>query len=165
MLQCDIDRKDFNIEGTVLHGHDLYFFNRGNGPAQKNGIIRVENWENSHAKIQYTPVQLPEVKGISLGFTDAVLVGKYIFFIASAEDTVSTYDDGDILGSAVGTIRLDTLKLTDLKMITPDYKIEGLALMSQKGNNYTFLLCEDADDGIPETKVFNLKLDIAHDNL
>ena len=48
---------------------------------------------------------LGELEGAALTFSDASpLGGELLVFTASAEDSPSTYEDGAILGSVVGTI-------------------------------------------------------------
>ncbi len=44
-------------------------------------------------------------------FTDAILVEDKIYFLATAEDTTSTYDDGEILGSIIGRMDSKTFKI------------------------------------------------------
>ena len=39
--QCKIDDENLNIEGAVFNGDNWFLFNRGNGNAQKNGIIKI----------------------------------------------------------------------------------------------------------------------------
>lgn len=157
--EAEINSKDFNIEGVILLGKNALFFNRGNGPNLRNGIFQVQNWEDENLLTSsFLSINLLEINGVPLGFTDAIQVGDYIFFIGSAEDTSSTYDDGEILGSGVGVIEAQTLELLDFQIITDLYKMEGIAAVSHEDNRYEFLLCEDADDGIPETKIFSLTI-------
>jgi hypothetical protein len=50
------------------------------------------------------------------------------FFLATAEDTESTYDDGEVLGSLIGRINLKTMKIDFTQKISSTYKFEGLTL-------------------------------------
>jgi hypothetical protein len=50
------------------------------------------------------------MKGVRTCFTDAVLVDEKIYFLATAENTY-TYDDGEILGSLIGRIDIETMKI------------------------------------------------------
>jgi hypothetical protein len=40
--------------------------------------------------------KLPKMYGAKLAFTDAILVENKIYFLATAENIQSTYDDGEI---------------------------------------------------------------------
>lgn len=155
-----IDAKDFNIEGTILYDDTALFFNRGNGPNKRNGVFKVRNWQNLElTNASYIDIPLPAIGGFSSGFTDAVLVDNLIYFLASAEDTVSSYHDGDILGSAIGILSFPDLNLEDFKIITTKYKLEGIDVLNIKKEKVEFILCEDADDGIAETGIFHLEID------
>jgi hypothetical protein len=46
-------------------------------------------------------IQTAKIK-VRSSFTDAILVDNSIYFLATAEDTESTYDDGEVLGSLIG---------------------------------------------------------------
>ncbi len=154
-----MDNEDFNIEGVVFEKENALFFNRGNGPGQQNGVFKVFNWRNREARsIEFFPVQLPQISGKSPSFTDATLVDNDIYFLSTAEDTISTYDDGEVLGSAIGRLSLDDFSLLDFQQITDSYKLEGISFFSRSLGRTSFLLCEDPDDDSRETKVF--KLDI-----
>lgn len=155
MNSSEISEDDFNLEGVVLVEETAYFFNRGNGPNQKNGIIKVENWQNpTESKIQYQNIQLPQIKNVAFSFTDAILVDDYFYITASAEDTSSTYDDGEVLGSGIGKISLTDFQLKDFRIITEEFKIEGLSVFEKQHDKIRFLLCEDADNGLAETNIF-----------
>ena len=47
----------------------------------------------------FVTVKLPKISNVEFTFTDAILVDNFIYFLASAEDTISTYEDGEVLGS------------------------------------------------------------------
>lgn len=155
MQCCNIMPEDFNIEGVILSGKTAYFFNRGNGPNKKNGIISISEWQNLQPHIiDFKQIELPKINGGISDFTDAVLYNNYIYFTASAEDTVSTYDDGKVLGSGIGKISLLNFELLDFKIISNEFKIEGLTIFEKQQSKISFLLCEDSDNNNEETKVF-----------
>lgn len=156
---AEIDDDDFNIEGVILDKDTWYFFNRGNGPKHKNGIFTVTgNSILDEFNIVYNPVKLPKIKGVQTGFTDAVMVDQSIYFIAAAEDSNSNYSDGKIMGSILGKINPDTMKLEKTKTISRDHKFEGITLMENNKKELVFLLCEDNDQGHNETQVFRLSI-------
>lgn len=159
MVVSGIGEEDFNVEGVILKDSSAFFFNRGNGPNRKNGIITVEDWQRSTFKgIDYHPIILPEKDGFPFGFSDAVLINGKVCFLATVEKAASVYDDGEIAGSALGILDMDTFKLTDFHLLTEDYKLEGITSSEIRSDGVKFYLCEDADQGITETHVFELEV-------
>ncbi len=156
-----IKPEDFNLEGAIFDGENWYLFNRGNGISNKNTIFTI------HAKslgdefaLVATNYKLPKIKGVRSSFTDAILVEDKIYFLSTAEDTKSTYDDGEILGSFIGRIDLKTMKIDFTQKITSTNKFEGLTFYKKENNKIEFLLCEDNDTELLETKIFKLTLPV-----
>jgi hypothetical protein len=154
-----IKPEDFNLEGAIFDGENWYLFNRGNGISNKNTIFTI------HAKklgeefaLIATDYKLPKIKGIRSSFTDAIIVEDKIYFLATAENTNSTYEDGEILGSCIGCIDLKTMKIDFTQKITANNKFEGLTLYENTAHTITFLLCEDNDTELLETKIYKLTL-------
>jgi hypothetical protein len=157
----NIKPEDFNIEGVVFTGETWYFLQRGNGKTAKNGVFTVQgkNLENDFS-ILYNDYKLPKIKGIQASFTDAVLVDSSMYFLASAENSTSTYDDGDVLGSLVGKINLETMKIEFTQKITDSLKLEGLSLYKKTPTQLEFLLCEDNDTEELHSNIYHLTLKI-----
>lgn len=155
--QFNIANDELNIEGVILNGESVYIFQRGNGKIGKNGIIYASD-SAEDAKFEFIPFNIPKIKNVSTTFTDAVLVGETIYFLATAEDTTSTYLDGEVLGSIIGSIDLNTMKLIDWIQITDQHKFEGLTLFKQTATEIEFLLCEDNDTEKLESNIFRLVL-------
>lgn len=153
--QLHISADELNIEGLIVTAETIYFFQRGNGTNGKNGIIYA-NDDAENQVFQFIPFDLPKIKNIPTTFTDAVLVNDTIYFLASAEDTTSTYLDGEVLGSIIGTIDLKTMKLTGSVQISETNKFEGLTLYKQSENEIEFLLCEDTDSELLESNIYKL---------
>jgi hypothetical protein len=150
---------DFNIEGVVYSGEKWYFFQRGNGKKGENGIFTVSgnNLENDFS-ILYNEIKLPKIDGIRATFTDAVLVGNGMYFLAAAEDSNSVYEDGEVLGSLIGKMDMETMKVAFTGKITGKQKFEGIALFQQNDKEITFLLCEDNDTESLESDIYKLVL-------
>lgn len=146
--------EDLNIEGSFIYQNHYYLFNRGNGPAGKNGIIQVDL--NLKDSAQFFPVVLPRFEKGTAGFTDAILVDNSIYFLAAIEGTESTYEDGEKGGSLLGKIDLETKQVQDLTMISTTHKFEGITLMEEDERKLVFLLCEDPDDESLETTIYKL---------
>lgn len=156
---CEMSEEDFNIEGVILQAQQSFFFNRGNGPNKKNGIFKVEgNWQEPDYSVSFFPISLPPLFGGVLGFTDALYHEELFYFTAAAEAGASTYEDGAILGSAIGWVDPLSLKFVSFKLVSYEHKIEGITFWKkEKGENY-FLLCEDADGAHQTSKIFSIKL-------
>lgn len=152
-----IKPEDFNIEGVIYDSGTWYFFQRGNGKKGKNGIFTVvsQNLEYDFTML-YNEYKLPKIKGVRSSFTDAVLVNDTIYFLATSEDTKSTYDDGEILGSLIGSINTNEMKIIDTQIISEDKKLEGITLFSQNKEQLAFLICEDNDTDLQESGIYKL---------
>jgi len=156
-----INDENLNIEGAIFTGQFWILFNRGNGSNSNNGMFRLHGKDLAKAeKIEYYALKLPNINHVESSFTDAVLVGNEILFISTAEDTKSTYADGEILGSFIGGINLETLKLTFSYRIPGVHKFEGISLYQKTSKGVEFLLCEDRDTEELKTVIYKLGLSI-----
>ena len=156
----DIEPEDFNLEGAIYNGESWFLLNRGNGSSHKNVIFTIEgkNLTNDFT-ILSNDYKLPKIKGVRSSFTDGIIVGDSIYFLATAEDTESTYDDGEVLGSFIGSINLKTMKIDFTQKISSSHKFEGLTLFTNSKEKIEFLLCEDKDTEVLETEIYKLTLD------
>ncbi|WP_035670584.1 hypothetical protein [Flavobacterium sp. 83] len=153
---ASISDNDLNLEGALFHNEKWHLFQRGNGAQSKNGIFILDKEENS---IQFFPIALPKIQNVEATFTDAILVEDKIYFLAAVENTTSTYDDGEVLGSFIGALSLDTFELTLTQKISETHKFEGLTLYANSKEKIEFLLCEDKDTEALETDIYKLTLD------
>lgn len=154
---CKIDDENLNIEGAIFTGDTWFLFNRGNGNGNKNGVIRViGNDLTKVQQIEFTPIMLLKTDQKLVSFTDAILHGDNIYFIAAAENTQSTYHDGEILGSYIGSLDAKTLQLNFTKQISTTQKFEGITFYKQLNKQLAFLLCEDRDTDVLETIIYKL---------
>ncbi len=148
-----LSEKDLNIEGVVFHNDKQYYFQRGNGAQATNGIFVV--FEN---EIQFKPIVLPMILGLQCGFTDAVVHDNKCYFLATAENTTSTYLDGEIMGSIFGCINLDTFTIEYAQQIAAVEKMEGITVYKSDEKTITFLLCEDNDIEELKSIIYELKV-------
>lgn len=154
-----IDDDNLNIEGAIFTGHQWFLFNRGNGSAMKNGIFSVKGADLANAKsADFTSIALQETNEPIASFTDAILYQKQIYFMAAAENTTSTYNDGKILGSYIGSLDLATLKLNCIKKIAEHQKFEGITFLGKKGAQLEFLSCEDSDTEASNTIIYKVRI-------
>lgn len=148
---------DLNIEGVIISDETIYFFQRGNGANAQNGIFC---YDKINKTVQFHLIELPSINQIPATFTDAILVDELIYFLAAAENTTSTYDDGDIEGSLIGTIGINDLKLKNHLQISDKHKFEGITLYQKTVSQIEFLLCEDTDSEILESTIYKLSLNL-----
>ncbi|RYY80025.1 MAG: hypothetical protein EOO69_03805 [Moraxellaceae bacterium] len=167
---AQLDDAELNIEGVIYHQAQWLFFQRGNGKQAKNGIFTMqgdifqyENLESGVAGnvsdwLTFVPVQLPVIHQVNSSFTDAIVVGQTIYFLASAENSSSTYTDGEVLGSYLGCMDLNSKIIQDVQLISTCHKFEGLALYQQLNDKIEFLLCEDNDTEQLNTIIYKLSV-------
>jgi hypothetical protein len=153
--ELEIKEDELNIEGLIITDKKILLFQRGNGGTSRNGIIYADD-EPDNPKIKFIPFELPNIKNVETTFTDAILVEDKIYFLAAAEDTSSTYDDGEVLGSIVGSIDFKTMKLESTILISNKHKFEGLTVYKKTATQLELLLCEDTDTEVLVTDIYSL---------
>lgn len=153
-----ISDDELNIEGTLFCNEKWHLFQRGNGANSKNGIAILNEKLDENSAIEFIPIQLPKIKHVETSFTDAILVEDKIYFLATAEDTTSTYDDGEILGSLIGRMDCKTFRIDFTLKISDNKKFEGLTLYKKIETEIQFLICEDNDSEILETNIYKLSI-------
>lgn len=147
----------FNIEGAIYANETMVLFQRGNSKDSQNGIFLVPN--NQKDNIRFIPIILPTLDGIETTFTDAILVNDTIYFLACAENTSSTYEDGDVLGSILGIMHAPTFEIIAVKLLSDYQKFEGITLYKNSDETIEFLLCEDNDTELSESIIYKLTLE------
>lgn len=99
------------------------------------------------------PFRLPLLEGRPAGFSGATFAQGALLVTASVEDTTDAILDGQVLGSFVGVIELDTYQARFARVAWPDGrfytgKVEGLALRrSLSPTEAELLLVTDDDQG------------------
>ncbi|OYQ38128.1 hypothetical protein CHU92_06575 [Flavobacterium cyanobacteriorum] len=155
----ETDAENFNIEAAVYNESTWYLFNRGNGPKGKNGVYTITgNIKDGSYQMLYNDVKLPKIKGARASFTDAVKVGNKIYFLAAAEKSNSTYHDGEVAGTLLGSLNPETMKVERTQVISTKNKFEGITLYKETAETIAFLLCEDADSDIQESDIYTLTI-------
>ena len=131
-----------NIEGATVLGHELCLFQRGNGDGDRLGpamaavdvqkfISWIDAGGDAPAVTRVLRFDLGSIDGVRLGFTDACGYGGAVYFLASAEASPNTVDDGDVAGSCVGVLRGDEARLArllDEQGHPAPLKAEGIAI-------------------------------------
>jgi hypothetical protein len=148
---------ELNIEGVIIDKENFYFFQRGNGIQSKNGIF---TYNKINKTIDFKTVILPKVNETEATFTDAIIVKDKVYFLAACENKTSTYNDGEIYGSFIGSLNVKTKKVYNVHQISENQKFEGLTLFNEKDSQIEFLLCEDNDtEGLVST-IYKLTITI-----
>ncbi len=153
---------ELNVEGAVIVGEWLRFFQRGNGadidgrkPVNATADVSLSaflDWLDKGA----TPPTLEHIVSYDLGsihgvpwtFTDAaILPDGTVVFIGAAEASPDTYFDGAIVGSCVGISdgsHLEVLPVVNEAGRLMRVKLEGIE--HQPGAGLSFLVVADMDD-------------------
>jgi len=154
-----IKPEDFNIEGAIYTGEKWFLFNRGNGTSGKNGIFTISGKNlTDDFSVLYNSYALPRIKGIQSSFTDAVQVRDKIYFLATVENSESTYEDGIVYGTFIGRIDIEKMKIDFTQKITDSKKFEGLSVLLEEEKSIEFYLCEDNDTETLESNIYRLTL-------
>lgn len=156
---AEISESDLNIEGVANANNEWYFLNRGNGPGNKNIIFTVQgNNLVDDFNLFFNEFELPEINKVKTGFSDGIVIKNKLYFIATAENSDSTYNDGKIEGTLFGCINLKKMKLEYTQIISTENKFEGITLYELKGKNAVFLLGEDDDNENNQTDIYKLEI-------
>lgn len=154
---ANISSSDFNIEGVAMHGNSWLFLNRGNGPAGRNVIFKVDGDDLiNDFMITCFDIDLPQIDGLQFGFSGASVVDDTLYFIATAEEGLSTYEDGEIGGTVFGKYDLINMRIDHCQKISDDQKFEGITYYKLQPDMISFLLCEDSDGSSDLTTIYRL---------
>lgn len=146
---------DLNLEGAVNSGSRILLFQRGNGKSGRNLIIELELSDflsDQPGPHRVTEVDLGSLGTARLGFTDACMDQGSLWFLAAAESSESTYEDGAFTGAILG--RLDSkLRVQERLELEVPYKPEGLVV--DRGRVF---VVTDADDRSVSSRLFTGRL-------
>lgn len=174
MRRLGIGPDVLNLEGCAPSGDKIVFFQRGNGAGSVNATFAVKQQTLEAALLEGRTIQASDIREVrrydlsrfapaGLGFSDATpLPDGRILFLAAAEDSPNTFDDGAILGSVLGVLDTDGNLLGVTRVPDgPDgpYKLEGVTVLGVEGGVARVMAVEDADD--PSKASVRLVLDYA----
>ena len=162
---------ELNIEAAAVLGDHLFLFNRG-----KNKLISLKvkhfidylSGTRETIKIKVKTIDLPDIGGIRAGFSGATADEKFqrIVFTASVENTADWVADGEVLGSFIGVLNLQSLKnhaapkcvLIINKQEILRIKAESIALEESYENSFHCLVVTDSDGG--KSELLKLKVQL-----
>jgi hypothetical protein len=142
---------ELNLEGGAVWGECVWLCSRGNSERRDDALIELElhgfcaaiaagRAPDAAVLRSVRRVQLGELSGAPLSFTDLSVLRGQLVFSAAAEASANTYDDGEVTGSIVGV--LSALGLPQWPEQIPGLKIEGICAADEN----TLFLVADADD-------------------
>ncbi len=143
--------EDINIEGAIFLNDELFLFQRGNGKNGTNAIIRGKDFTDT--SMQVIPLTLPHLGKIPLTVTDAAYRDKEIWFLAVAEETESTYLDGEVSGCFLGNLNKH-FAVKDLFKLELPHKPEGLAFSP---DGFLYMVTDD-DSRKKPSRLFRIKI-------
>ncbi len=176
--RADFAGSELNIEGAARIGDRFYLANRGNGAAREGAraidaivelradelIAYLEDRGPVPAIGPVVEVTLGEVGGGRLTFTDlAASPDGTLWFLASAERSPNAYDDGEVVGAAIGVVRFgagsaEIALLHDEDGQPSRCKPEGIALSSSHPDKVVAYACIDADDPEVPSELVTIEL-------
>ena len=153
------ENSELNIEATAFRDGQLYLFNR-----RKNIIIKVDyslylafiKGEAPIPDLEIYEFFLPKIKGIEAGFSGATTLQNQptIVFTASVEDNINAYEDGEILGSFIGTIDISNNTISDrfdhceIPIVNENFKVESVTIEEEIAvGKIKVVLITDDDQG------------------
>lgn len=118
-----IAKKDFNIEGAALRGDKFVLFNRGTNHViccSFKKLMKHLLANGELPKLSGWTVDLPKTGTYITGFSGGDFINEdHLLFCASAEATTDWYQDGEVLGSYIGVLKLHRLEGYDLVAFEP----------------------------------------------
>ncbi len=143
-----------NIEGAAVAGGVFRLLQRGNGRSAQNAVVDLDldstlvalkrGRLTTNVVRAVRPVELGELHGVPLGFTDASPVEPgcaHTAFVATAEDTDDPYEDGPCAGSVMGVLD-ERGRMAWMEPVEGHYKLEGITV----GDAGSVLMVADSDD-------------------
>jgi hypothetical protein len=150
--------EELNIEGAAVLGGRFALFHRGNAAESENAVAELalgrvldsltgDQDLDPHELVRIASYDLGELDGVRLSFSDATaLTDGLVVFTASAEGGGSSYDDGSIHGSVVGTIDASG-EIRRLRTIDRRWKVEGVHAALDAGViDFVFVCDQDSED-------------------
>lgn len=147
---------NLNIEGACFTDKHFQLFQRGNGRDARNAVINLdlqgvlEDIQNTQVLaedriLNFKEYFLGDIAGIPLSFTDACFVNENeTWFLAAAENTQSTYDDGAFVGAILGVLD-NTGQVKETFNLEIPNKPEGLHVEIGFKNERIIHIVTDAD--------------------
>jgi hypothetical protein len=132
--QNEIELSEFNVEALAYYDNKLYFFNRGTNEifvVKKSAFFDFLKRKKTEIQIKKYKMEIEFIEGLYAGVSGATITTNgQVLVTASAERTGDWYNDGEIVGSAIGWFELSEMQ-TNFKVKTQVLKNGGIVLKSK----------------------------------
>ena len=168
---------ELNLEGFAVADGDVFLLNRINGGG--NFIFRIDSQQfrdymlgraMTLGVVQTFRLKLPEIAGFEAGLSGADFWQEKnsIVFTSSVEATRNSYDDGQILGSFISVIDINSLRQDAVNDVTAasylvqsggkpvPTKIESIVILDHDNMKIRGIAVSDNDDGSSEFLKYSL---------
>jgi hypothetical protein len=109
----DFESRELNIEASFIAEDHFYFINRAGQQLIRYPLAEMIEFIQGHTESTPFPeiflLEIPPLNGLSFNCSGASYYKGTVYITASCEDTDNAYDDGAILGSALGSFSLEAL--------------------------------------------------------
>jgi hypothetical protein len=172
-----------NLEGAATSKESLILFNRSSGGSKNVALyFKLEEfieYLQGHTEMTPFPViyqnELPSINKISGGFSGADVYDEKLFFTAAVENTPNAIDDGEVLGSFVGWMKVNEGSNLKGSALQPNKvmeclqvmengkpymgKIESISIFEKDSENKYIALAVTDSDGL-ESEILMLEIEI-----
>jgi hypothetical protein len=172
-----------NLEGAATSEENLILFNRSSGGSNNVSLyFKLEEFiEYLQSHTEMTPFpsvyqnEVPAINNIPGGFSGADVFEEKIFFTSTVENTPNAIDDGEVLGSFVGWMKVneggnlkgfkkEPNKIMDCIQVMENGKpylgkIESISVYEKDSENKYIALAVTDSDGA-ESEILMLEIEI-----
>jgi len=133
----DFESPELNIEASFIAKDHFYFINRAGEQLIRYPLPEMIEFLQGHTESTPFPeiflLEIPVFNDLTFACSGACYFNDTVYITASCEDTDNAYDDGEILGSAIGTFSLDALPERGReKNASNKIKVENMVLILGK---------------------------------
>ncbi|HSZ72507.1 MAG TPA: hypothetical protein VK750_07500 [Cytophagaceae bacterium] len=136
----DFESPELNIEASFIADDHFYFVNRAGQQLIRYPLPEMIEFLQGHTESTPFPeiflLDIPKLNGLEFSCSGACYFNDTVYITASCEATDNAYDDGEILGSAIGTFSLNALPERGREKNAPKkIRVENMTLVLGKDNN------------------------------
>lgn len=151
--------EELNIEGLAYYNDSLYLLNRSNNVIfifDYDWFLLYITGDADFKEPEHVSHALPSIRGIEAGLSGAAigLDPPHLIFTASVENTANAYDDGEILGSFIGMVKISEIndqsacRFVEITGSKNPLKVESVCIdKNRKDRKVDLLLTTDSDGG------------------
>lgn len=166
---------ELDIEALTIKNDKLFLFNRGRNIVFTFSLKEFISYCKTGTRFPIPSTQLfslPKMEGLQADFSGATsfLEKPYLIFTAAVENAPNAYEDGEILGSFLGILKVGNDKIEDDFLIqtipNPGFplKVESVIVDSIISNKETDLVLVTDNDGKP-SEILRLRMTLNNSDL